>query len=145
MQIVTHWGISLLGMNELKYSICSVAIMHAKAYDSADQSTVLNGKGHIFPEGAIIPFIIQGSFKGMFAYPVSGNYIPAALVVTLVIIYYYLHMEIYGWEIRVLLCWALPKYGDCQNLCLSSSVSQSHPFSVPSESHIQQNLLKPGN
>lgn len=81
----------------------------------------------------------------MFAYPVSGNYIPAALVVTLVIIYYYLHMEIYGWEIRVLLCWALPKYGDCQNLCLSSSVSQSHPFSVPSESHIQQNLLKPGN
>lgn len=37
MQIVTHCGISLLGVNELKYSICLVTIMHAKGYDSADQ------------------------------------------------------------------------------------------------------------
>jgi len=65
----------------------------------------------------------------MFAYPVSGNYIPAALVVTLVTIYY---LEGYRREIRVLLHLALPEHGDCQSLCLSSYGQPVVFFQCPS-------------
>lgn len=67
----------------------------------------------------------------MFAYPMSGNDIPAALIVILVIIYYYLHIEGYHWEIRVLLYLALPRYGDCQSLCLSSYCQPVVSFQCP--------------